>query len=195
MARLPRVVLAEIAHHVTQRGNARRFILDCDADRNVYLELLREDIQRCNVTLLGYCLMSNHVHLVLVPGKADGLAKALKHTHGRYALLERGPPFHRTPLAGTLLLLPTRSSTPVANITLHGAEPCTFRTGGRRRILAVVECHGAFGTGGGRRFTRHRMMATPSVCFQLACLPRSRRNPVRSGSNSSLHLHRPSPGY
>ena len=85
MARLPRVVVAEIPHHVTQRGNARRFILDCDADRNVYLELLREDIQRCNVALLGYCLMSNHVHLVLVPLKADGLAKALKHTHGRYA--------------------------------------------------------------------------------------------------------------
>ena len=85
MARLPRVVLAEIPHHVTQRGNARRFILDCDADRNIYLELLREDIQRCNVTLLGYCLMSNHVHLVLVPRKDDGLAKALKHTHGRYA--------------------------------------------------------------------------------------------------------------
>lgn len=85
MARLPRVVIAEVAHHVTQRGNARRFILQCDADRSVYLQLLRDDIQRSNVTLLGYCLMSNHVHLVLVPHKADGLAKALKHAHGRYA--------------------------------------------------------------------------------------------------------------
>ncbi len=51
----------------------------------MYLELLREDIERCQVTLLGYCLMSNHVHLVMVPNKADGLAQALKHTHGRYA--------------------------------------------------------------------------------------------------------------
>ena len=85
MARLPRVVIAEVPHHVTQRGNARRFILQRDADRNVYLQLLREDIERCNVTLLGYCLMSNHVHLVLVPDKPDGLAKALKHAHGRYA--------------------------------------------------------------------------------------------------------------
>lgn len=85
MARLPRVVIAEVAHHITQRGNARRFILDHDADREVYLELLREDIQRSGLTLLGYCLMSNHVHLVLVPHKADGLARALKRTHGRYA--------------------------------------------------------------------------------------------------------------
>jgi REP element-mobilizing transposase RayT len=73
MARLPRVVVAEVPHHVTQRGNARHFMLDCEADRTVYLELLREDIERCQVTLLGYCLMSNHVHLVMVPNKADGL--------------------------------------------------------------------------------------------------------------------------
>ena len=188
MARLPRVVMAEIPHHVTQRGNARRFILDCDAGRNVYLELLREDIQRCNVTLLGYCLMSNHVHLVLVPLKADGLAKALKHTHGRYASYWNAA--HRS--TG---LLPTRSSTLVANIALHGAKPCTCRTGERRRILAMVECHGAFGSDGGQRITRHRTMAGPLVCFQLACLPRSRRNPIRAGRNSSLHLHRLSPGH
>jgi putative transposase len=36
-------------------------------------------------TLIGYCLMSNHVHLIAVPSKADGLAQALKQTHGRYA--------------------------------------------------------------------------------------------------------------
>jgi putative transposase len=85
MARLPRVVLAEVPHHVTQRGNARRFMLDCDTDRKVYLELLRDDIERRQVALLGYCLMSNHVHLVMVPNSADGLAQALKRTHGRYA--------------------------------------------------------------------------------------------------------------
>ena len=38
MARLPRVVVTQIPHHITQRGNACRFILDRDADREVYLE-------------------------------------------------------------------------------------------------------------------------------------------------------------
>jgi putative transposase len=47
--------------------------------------LLREDIETCQVSLMGYCLMSNHVHLVVVPRKAEGLARALKRTHGRYA--------------------------------------------------------------------------------------------------------------
>jgi REP element-mobilizing transposase RayT len=67
MARLARVVAVDVPHHVTQRGNARRFILDCDADRRVYFDLLREHIKGCRVSLIGYCLMSNHVHLVLVP--------------------------------------------------------------------------------------------------------------------------------
>ena len=85
MARLARVVVAGIPHHITQRGNARRFILDSDADRAVYLDLLKENIERCKVSLLGYCLMSNHVHLVVVPAIADGLAQALKRAHARYA--------------------------------------------------------------------------------------------------------------
>jgi putative transposase len=85
MARLARVVAAGIPHHITQRGNARRFILDCDSDRKVYIDLLKENIERTKVSLLGYCLMSNHVHLVAVPAAVDGLAQALKRTHARYA--------------------------------------------------------------------------------------------------------------
>jgi putative transposase len=85
MARLVRIVVVNIPHHVTQRGNARQVILACDSERLVYLELLRKYIRLHDLSLLGYCLMSNHVHLVLVPGSAEGLAVALKHTHGRYA--------------------------------------------------------------------------------------------------------------
>lgn len=85
MARLPRVVIADVAHHVTQRGNARQVIFVDDADRLVYLELLREHCQLCPVSLLGYCLMSNHVHLLAVPHSSEALAQSLKQAHGRYA--------------------------------------------------------------------------------------------------------------
>jgi putative transposase len=85
MGRLARVVAADIPHHLTQRGNGRRFILDCDADRAVYLNLLREDVELYGVSVIGYCLMSNHVHLTVVPRTVDGFALALKRTHGRYA--------------------------------------------------------------------------------------------------------------
>jgi len=85
MARLARVVAIGVPHHVTQRGNARQFILACDADRSVYLDLLRQSIALHGVQVIGYCLMSNHVHLVVVPHEADGLGLALKNAHGRYA--------------------------------------------------------------------------------------------------------------
>jgi putative transposase len=85
MARLPRVVIPDVAHHVTQRGNARQVILSDDADRMAYLELLREYSELYRVSLLGYCLMSNHVHLIVVPCTAQALSQALKQAHGRYA--------------------------------------------------------------------------------------------------------------
>jgi putative transposase len=85
MTRLARVVAVGMPHHVTQRGNARRFILDGDADRRVYLDLLRQSIELHSLTLIGYCLMSNHIHLIVTPGKPDSLARALKDTHGPFS--------------------------------------------------------------------------------------------------------------
>jgi putative transposase len=82
---LARIAVANIPHHVTQRGNARQFILASDAERVVYLDLLRKYVQLHELLLLGYCLMSNHVHLLIVPRQVDALAKTLKQTHGRYA--------------------------------------------------------------------------------------------------------------
>ncbi|ABF41777.1 protein of unknown function DUF1568 [Candidatus Koribacter versatilis Ellin345] len=85
MARLPRVVAVGVPHHVTQRGNARQFLLTTDAERTIYLALLRQSAELRGLAVLGYCLMSNHVHLVVIPHHADSLALALKQAHGRYA--------------------------------------------------------------------------------------------------------------
>jgi putative transposase len=85
MARFARVVAVGLPHHITQRGNARRFILDSDAGCSVYLQLLHRYTTLHELSLLGYCLMSSHVHLIAVPHRSDSLHLALKHTHGRYA--------------------------------------------------------------------------------------------------------------
>jgi len=85
MARLARVIAVGIPHHVTQRGNARQYILTENADRCTYLELMRRYCQLHELCVLGYCLMSNHVHLIAIPCKEDSLAQSLKQTHGRYA--------------------------------------------------------------------------------------------------------------
>jgi putative transposase len=85
MARFARVVVVDVPHHVTQPGNARQVILSGEGDRMAYLELLRQSCELHRLSLLGYCLMSNHVHLIVVPSTAEALAQTLKHTHGRYA--------------------------------------------------------------------------------------------------------------
>jgi putative transposase len=81
---LARVIAVGVPHHTTQRGNARRFILQDEADRKVYLDLLRQSAPLHGIALIGYCLMSNHVHLAAVPRKADVLARALKEAQGRF---------------------------------------------------------------------------------------------------------------
>ena len=84
MARLARVVVPGLAHHVTQRGNRRQTTFFSDADYAAYLEILAEALPRARVALEAYCLMPNHVHLVLSPKTAEGLAKAMSETHQRY---------------------------------------------------------------------------------------------------------------
>ncbi len=85
MARLPWVVIADVAHHVTQRGNGRLFILASDAERRVYLDLLRQAVHPQGVSVVGHCLMSNHVHGVVIPRRPEALAEAFHQVHGRYA--------------------------------------------------------------------------------------------------------------
>jgi len=85
MARLARVVAFGFPHHITQRGNGRRFLLQDDADRRVYLDLLRQAVELHEIGVIGYCLMSNHVHLIAIPNREHTLGLALKDAHGQYA--------------------------------------------------------------------------------------------------------------
>ena len=85
MARISRVVAAGVPHHVTQRGNRRQEVFFSDADYETYRALLAEGCGNAGVTVWGYCLMPNHVHLILVPRDEDGLRAALSETHRRYS--------------------------------------------------------------------------------------------------------------
>lgn len=85
MPRVARVVVPGIPHHVTQRGNRRGTVFFSDYDRHAYLSLLRAFAARHAVEVLAYCLMPNHVHLVVVPGTTDGLHRTLKPLHMQHA--------------------------------------------------------------------------------------------------------------
>jgi putative transposase len=85
MARIARVVIPGLAHHVTQRGNGRRQVFFSDGDYARYLRLMREACARARVSCLAYCLMPNHAHLILVPDDEDGLRRCLAFVHRSYA--------------------------------------------------------------------------------------------------------------
>ena len=85
MPRTARIVVPGVAHHVTQRGTGRQIVFYTRRDRQVYLGLLKEHSEKAGLSVLAYCLMPNHVHLVVVPNEEDALAVALRGTHGRYA--------------------------------------------------------------------------------------------------------------
>ena len=87
MPRTARLVIPEVPYHITHRGNNREQIFFFDTDYKTYLELLREYSRQAGLTILGYCLMPNHIHLIGIPGNKDAPAKALGHTHSRYAQL------------------------------------------------------------------------------------------------------------
>ncbi|WP_223296636.1 transposase [Thiorhodovibrio frisius] len=84
MARLPRVVVPGLPHHVTQRGNRRQQTFFSDDDYTEYRRLLSLSCRACETRVLAYCFMPNHVHLILVPATEFGLRDALGEAHRRY---------------------------------------------------------------------------------------------------------------
>jgi putative transposase len=87
MSRSFRIVVPGLPHHVIQRGGRRQKIFFSNADHALYLSLLKECCFQHCVQIWAYCLMRNHVHLVLVPSTEDALAKAVGQAHWRYAII------------------------------------------------------------------------------------------------------------
>jgi len=84
MARIARAVAPGIPHHVTQRGNRRQQTFFNDQDYQSYLELMSQWCMEFQVETWAYCLMPNHVHLIVVPEIKAGLALAIGEAHRRY---------------------------------------------------------------------------------------------------------------
>jgi len=85
MARISRVVLPGIPHHVTQRGNRRQKVFFGETDYRKYLDYISAGCRAAGTACWAYCLMPNHVHLVLVPETESGLREALAEAHRNYS--------------------------------------------------------------------------------------------------------------
>jgi putative transposase len=84
LARLARLVIPGVPYHVTQRGNRRERTFFEDGDFALYRDLLGEAARRAGTAVWSYCLMPNHVHLIVVPADEDGLRRTFADAHRRY---------------------------------------------------------------------------------------------------------------
>lgn len=118
MARIARVVIPGLAHHVVQRGVRKMNVFFSDGDHREYLKMLAEQGERFGVKYFAWCLMSNHVHLIAIPAEESSLARGIGEAHRRYTryinfregwrgYLFQGR-FHSFPLEGSYLLAAVR---------------------------------------------------------------------------------------
>jgi len=84
MARIARIVIPGIPHHITQRGNRRMQTFFCKEDYQEYISLMSSSTKRHGVDVWAYCLMPNHVHLIAVPVETNSFRLAIGETHRRY---------------------------------------------------------------------------------------------------------------
>ena len=84
---MARVVVPGVPHHVTQRGNRRQTTFFQSGDYEYYKRLLAVWCSTSGVEIWAYCLMPNHVHLIVVPSTEDSLRAAIAEVHRRYTVV------------------------------------------------------------------------------------------------------------
>ena len=85
MPRLARIVIPDVPHHITQRGNNKQDVFFVDDDKKAFLGFLKEQSSRFGLMIEGFCLMTNHIHIIATPRNEDSLAKAMGRTNLLYA--------------------------------------------------------------------------------------------------------------
>jgi putative transposase len=84
MARLPRLFAPDVPAHITVRGNDRQDIFHCDGDRLFFRSSLKSACDRYGVTLHGYVLMSNHVHLLATGAEPVSIPRTMQQVGRQY---------------------------------------------------------------------------------------------------------------
>jgi putative transposase len=85
MPRGNRIVIPGLPHHITQRGNRKQPVFFSDDDRHAYCEIIAHYCKKTGTSCLGWCLMDNHVHLILVPPSEDSLRATIAPAHTAYS--------------------------------------------------------------------------------------------------------------
>ena len=87
MPRIARIVIPGCPHHIIQRGNRKQLVFFSDADRILYLKLLRIQAERAGIEILAYCLMDNHIHIVSIPRSKNSFIEGLAEVHRKFTTI------------------------------------------------------------------------------------------------------------
>lgn len=84
MPRKARIILPNCPHHIIQRGHNRQTVFAADEDYKYYLDTLKEWKKELNCKVHAYCLMTNHIHLIVDPGEnPENIGLLMKRLAGR----------------------------------------------------------------------------------------------------------------
>lgn len=78
MARQSRISLLGYPYHIILRGNNKSIIFNSDKDRNAFIKFLLKAKLKTNTKIYAYCLMPNHVHLLIEPSTEDGMSRMIQ---------------------------------------------------------------------------------------------------------------------
>lgn len=85
MPRMARIVAVGYPHHITQRGNNKQDVFFDSSDYTHYLKWLEEFTGKYKLSILAYCLMPSHVHLIAIPWILNSLSKVFNTCHMLYS--------------------------------------------------------------------------------------------------------------
>lgn len=85
MPRPDRFTPAGVPVHVTQRGNFRERVFARDSDYSFFLDLLGKYAGEYRNRVVGYCLMPNHYHLVVIPELEKGISEMMHALNSKFA--------------------------------------------------------------------------------------------------------------
>jgi len=86
MPRALRIFLDNTTYHVMARGNQKQTTFIEELDFLKYIEVLKHYKKKYNFRLYGYCLMPNHIHLILEVRKGSDLSKIMQGLNQTYAI-------------------------------------------------------------------------------------------------------------
>ncbi|MDO8675091.1 MAG: transposase [Candidatus Omnitrophota bacterium] len=84
MSRIARIEIIGYPYHVVQRGNRNQKVFIKGGDKARYLHILKVQADLFGVDIWAYCLMDNHVHLIVMPKQKGALTECISETHRSY---------------------------------------------------------------------------------------------------------------